>query len=347
MAREGAGGIAAGGQRASVGEQIGDQRWRHVPLALFTIPMSFVGLGLALRRAATTPSMPALAPDATARLADLVLLGSFLSLAIIFYALAHKLFRHPDQLRADLSHPVRICFAAALPMTLVLQAAAALPHMPGLAHALWLIGTVLYGTIAVWAVAVWQHRAPVDLAALNPIWFLPIVGHVLVAHCGAKLGYVETSWLVVGLSLPLWILVQTLLFYRNVFSSPLPPRLLPTLTIQIGPAPLIFLALAELQTGLDTLMRITFYAGVGTLLVLWLPRLPQFLRLPFAMPHWAFSFPFSALSASVLVYADRASSPGIWTAGLISLLVPLATTSTLLLATMKAWRKGAFAQPEP
>jgi tellurite resistance protein len=201
--------------------------------------------------------------------------------------------------------------------------------------------------VALGAVALWQHRAPIDIALLNPAWFLPIVGHVLVAHAGVQLGYVETSWLVVGLSTPLWILVQTLLFYRNVFAAPLPPRLLPTLTIQIGPAPLIFLALIELQPGLDAVMRIIFYAGIGLMLVLWLPRLPQFLRLPFALSHWSFSFPLSAMAASMLAFADRAGSPAMWSAATLFLILPVLTTSYALIATLRAWRHGVFAKPEP
>ena len=81
-------------------------------------------------------------------------------------------------------------------------------------------------------------------------------------------------------------------------------------------------------------------------LSLWLPRLPQMLSVPFAMPHWAFSFPLSALASATLAYAERAASPMLWQLGHLLLTVVAGLTAWLTVRTLQVWRAGTFARPE-
>lgn len=316
----------------------------HLPVALFTVPMALIGLALVGRRAATATGLGA-------PLAEAVLLLGVVVLVAVVAAYLAKLVRHPEAVLADWRHAVRLCLFAALPMAFVLLAVGLLPGAPGLALAVWLLGTLAYLLLLVAVTNAWMQRAPIDLVMLNPTWFLPIAGPVLIAHAGPRLGFVELSWLIVGASVLSWIALQALLFYRLVFLPQLPPRLQPSLAIQIGPAPLIFIGLCELGPGIEPLGRVLYNSGLAIALML-APRLimqamPFLSGAPFQMGWWAYSFPLSALGAATFLYAERTGSAAHVWIGLAIFLMAFAVTATLLLRTVRAAMHGALLRPEP
>jgi tellurite resistance protein len=315
----------------------------HLPPALFTVPMSFVGIALVGRRSEAALGWGGTIGEAAFWLA-------VASLAVVALAYIAKLGQHPAAVLADWRHPTRMCFLAAGPMTLVLIAVALLPANASAALATWLLGTALYLAVMIGATNAWMRRAPIELTMLNPVWFLPIAGPILIVHAGPRLGFVELSWLILSASVLAWIALQTLLFYRLVFMPPLPERLAPSQTIQIGPAPLIFIGLCELVPGLDGFGRILYNSGLAIAVML-APRLliqarPFLTWAQLQMGWWAYSFPLSALAAATFLYAERAGSPAHnWLGGAIFALV---TAITLVLAarTLQATFRGDLLKPE-
>ncbi|HQY48222.1 MAG TPA: hypothetical protein PLK52_10205, partial [Usitatibacteraceae bacterium] len=76
-----------------------------------------------------------------------------------------------------------------------------------------------------------------------------------------------------------------------------------------------------------------------------LTQLRRILALPFAVPHWAMSFPLAAFAALTL----RLGAPGSAIAGLGILALAAASLVILLLAiaTAKGLRDGTLLAPEP
>lgn len=327
---------------SEVADSVG-ARIAHLPPAVFTVPMSLAGVGLVGRRADE-----ALGWGSALSVLSLWLAAA--SLLVVAAAYVRKLVGHPAAALADWRHPVRMCHFAAAPMALLLLAVALLPIAPDAAHIVWILGTLIYVVLMIAATSAWLRRAPADLATLNPTWFLPIVGPVLIAHAGVRLGYTELCWLIVGATVLAWIALQALLFYRLVFLPQLPERLQPSLAIQIGPAPLIFIALCELAPGLDPLGRVIYNAGAAIACML-APRLvaqarPFLTLATFQMAWWAYSFPISALAAATFLYAERAGSA--WHARIAGGLyvIVIAVTAMLLVRTITAARRGELLRAE-
>ena len=93
---------------------------------------------------------------------------------------------------------------------------------------------------------------------------------------------------------------MTIVLYRLIFHEPLPARLTPTLFILLAPPSVGFIAYTHLIGGIDAFARILYYTALflGILLA---SNALRFLRLPFFISAWAYSFPLAALTLATLV----------------------------------------------
>ncbi len=63
---------------------------------------------------------------------------------------------------------------------------------------------------------------------MSPVWFIPVVGNILVPLAGVVHARRTRSRFFFSTGLIFWIVLQTLFFYRIFFHHPLPEKLLPT-----------------------------------------------------------------------------------------------------------------------
>jgi Tellurite resistance protein and related permeases len=140
----------------------------------------------------------------------------------------------------------------------------------------------------------------------------------------------------------------TLVMGRMLFvQPPLPERLMPTLCIFLAPPAVGFLSWM-LLTGqhadgrsIDWMGHALF--GVALFFAIFLAsQVPRFMRLPFYLSWWAFSFPVAAFTAACLVYSDFVSLPIIQ--GLAMLMVAF---STVLIVWLFVRTIVAVARQEP
>ncbi len=313
------------------------ERLAHLPLALFSTPLGIGGLGLSWREAAQGLGAPALIGEA------LLLLGALIWVLVAALHLG-RTARHPGAMAADLRHPVRAAFAGAATISLMISAGALGPYAPEAAGSLWLVAVAGHVLVAIWTVR-GLIEAPREPAALTPPMILPLVGNILAPIFGARLGFPELSWMMFGLGLLLWVMLQPLLLLRVATGPTLPPRLRPTLGIFLAPPAVGALALASLTDGfgpgpLAALGLAVFFAGVL------LSIAPGLMRTPFAMSWWGVTFP-SAAFATALQAAARAH-PAPWQAPLLWLVL-LGTTGIIgavALRTLRAALNGELLQPE-
>jgi tellurite resistance protein len=198
-------------------------------------------------------------------------------------------------------------------------------------------------TLAV--VSSWIGHRPFETPHLNPAWFIPAVGNVIVPVAGVPLGYVEVSWFFFSVGMVFWVILMTLIFNRLIFHNPLPERLLPTKVILIAPPAVGFIAYTRLTEGLDPFARILFYAAVLFALLM-VVGLPKFARIGFALSWWAYSFPIAAFTIATFLYAEKAASvPHLYAAyGLTGVLVTV--IALLVAATARAIARGDVCKPE-
>jgi tellurite resistance protein len=174
-----------------------------------------------------------------------------------------------------------------------------------------------------------------DIRHSNPAWFIPVVGNILVPLTGVPLGFVEISWFFFAIGIGFWVVLFTIVFYRIVFHDQMPAKFMPTLFILIAPPSIGFISYVGLIDGIDPFARILYYFGLFLgLLVLTMTR--QFLRVPFAVSWWAYTFPLDALTIATLEYHERTGADGMtpvcWLALVLTTLVVLAVLGRTLAA---------------
>ena len=310
----------------------------HFPITFFAVVMGLSGVGLAVRAAGHAFGW-GIAPDPVA----LVIVGAvFVAIALAY---AVKWMRFPAAVSGEWNHPVRLSFFPAVTISLLLLAALALPVHRGLAHVLWLVGAGGQFALTLAVVSGWIGARSFQMGALNPAWFIPAVGNVVVPLAGPALGHVDLSWYFMSVGLVFWLILMALVFNRLIFHDPLPARLQPTLVILIAPPAVGFMAWMRLTGEIDVFARLLLnIAWFFTALVA--IQLPRIVRLPFAMSFWALSFPIAAVTIATLTYATELQHPGLLWLGGVLFAVLLVVIAGLLIRTVRGLKSGELLLPE-
>lgn len=313
-------------------------RIAHYPVTFFAVGMGMMGLTLAMRAAEHAYSLSNAASTGTLMLAVVMLVA----VAIGYSA---KVLNHFADVKAEWNHPVRIAFFPAISISLLLLSAALFDQMPNAAHLVWLSATALQGVLALSVIGAWIGHRPFQQGQLTPAWFIPAVGNVIVPLAGARLGYMEASWLFFSGGLIFWLVLLTLVMNRLMFHDPLPGRMVPTLMILVAPPAVAFTGWLRMTGEVGHFGHFLLsVAYVFALLVA--TQLPKFRTMPFALSWWALSFPLAALSIASFGYAEIIGSVAHRHIGLGLLALLLAVVVGLIVRTALAIRAGAICVPE-
>jgi tellurite resistance protein len=293
----------------------------HFPVVLFATVMGVAGVTLVWQRGATLLDLPVLPGRVLA----------FVSVALYALLLAiylTKLLRYPRAVRAEFRHPVRLAFFPALSIGMLLSATVLVHVYPPVSFWLWSLGALAQLAFILVVLSLWIGQTHWEPTHINPAWFIPIVGNVVVPLAGVEHGELEISWFFFSVGIVFWLVLKSIMFYRFFFHHPLPERLLPTLAILLAPPAVGFLAYMQLNHGaLDGVARVLYYMAVFTFLLL-LGQVVRWWRLRFFLSWWAYSFPLAAFTVATGVMAVRLDSPllagaALGLTGLCSLLVLL------------------------
>jgi len=267
-----------------------NNRLVNFPVSFFSSVMGLAGLTIAWQRAERLFGV-----NVSAWLLALTI-GVFLVLAGFYAA---KWLRHPQAVAKEFQHPVRLNFFPTLSISLLLLSVAFLPHSTALSLYLWVGGASLHLLFTLVVMSIWIHHTKFEITHINPAWFIPVVGNIIVPIAGTAHGFVEISWFFFSIGLVFWLVLLTLVFYRVIFHAPLPQRLVPTLFILIAPPAVGFISYAELTSSLDPFARVLYYVALFLTLLL-ATQVRLFARLKFALSWWAYSFPLAAMTLATL-----------------------------------------------
>lgn len=276
-------------------------RLQHFPVSWFAMVMGLSGLTIALHRAETVFNL-AIQPSLAALVFTITV---FLALAGLYLL---KAVRYPQQVKGEFNHPVKLNFAPTMSIGLILISIALLPHSKTLSLAVWTLGVALHLVFTLYVLATWIHHTHFEINHMNPAWFIPIVGNILVPIAGVQHGFTELSWFFFSIGLVFWLVLLAIIFNRMFFHNPLPGKLLPTLFILIAPPAVGFLSWMQLTGELDAFARILYYSALFLTLMLF-TQAPRFLKLPFALSWWAYSFPMAAITIATLGMYQLLGSP--------------------------------------
>lgn len=267
----------------------------HFPVPLFASVMGTTGLAIAWQKAHAVLGAPAVVGDVIRVLATML----FVLLAVAY---ALKWLRHRQAALAESRHPVRINFVSTISIGMLLLSTSWLAVVPRLASAAWMLAALLHLALTLRTISSWIHHAHYDIKHVNPAWFIPVVGNIIVPIAGVKIASPELSWFFFSIGIVFWGILLTIVMVRLFFHEPLPVRMAPTMFILLAPPSVGFVAWTELVGGVDAFGRILFYIALFLALVLASNAL-RFIRLPFFISSWAYSFPLAALTiASITMF---------------------------------------------
>ena len=314
-------------------------RLRYLPVSIFAIIMGLSGVTLVLRRLEHDAGGPAVA--------SLVALTLTLLLAVFLgFLYLRKCLRYPDAVAEEWHHPVRISFFPAMTISLILLGTLLQPLLAPVALALWSVGVAGHLLLSLGVIGSWISHREFVYAQLNPAWFIPAVGNVLVPVAGVPFGLVELSWFFFSVGILFWLVLLTLVFNRLIFHGPIPARLLPTLAILIAPPAVGLISWVRLTGEIGVTGRFLYSIALLFLLVV-ATQARALVRLPFSLAWWAYSFPLAAFVLSSFLFAEREPDAGIhallgWLGtGLLALVLVV-----LVWQTFRAVARDAICQPE-
>lgn len=273
----------------------------HFPVPFFAVSMGLAGFTLAIHGAETALKLGH-------GISHAMFWATLTIFAVIAATYAAKALLHPKAVLAEWHHPVRLSFFPAMSISLLLLGTAALQVDPALAPLFWLPGASLQFVLTLAVISGWISARAFQTGALNPGWFIPAVGNVIVPIAGVQLGYGEVSWYFLSVGLLFWIVLLTLVMNRLMFHDPMPGRLQPSLVILIAPPAVAFVAWVRMHDGqVDEFARILLNAAYFFTLLVAL-QLPRILKLPFVVSFWALGFPFAAITIASFLFARSTGS---------------------------------------
>ncbi len=324
----------------AAGKKETTNRLEYFPINIFALTMGLGGFGIATHKLETVQGWTNTLSTAAIAFAS----GLFVLLLLIYLL---KIIKYPAAVKAEWNHPIKLSFFPAVSISMLILSICFLGINRQISFGLWSLGTLLQLITAFAVIRFWMRKSHFKEQHLNPAWFIPAVGNILVPIAGVSHGFHETSWFFFSFGLLFWIILQTIIFNRLIFHTPMPEKLLPTLFILIAPPAVGFLSYTTLTgaTAIDGFAHFLFYAGVLFFLLL-STKINLLVKLKFGLPWWAYSFPMAALTLATFKFFELTGLASMKTAGLVLYTILAALIAILLLNTLKAVMRGKICVPE-
>ncbi len=313
-------------------------RLAHMPVSFFAVVMGLAGLTIAWEVAERLLPM--------GEWVSCVLLpvsGTVFLVLSLLYGL--KLIRFRDAVAADLHHPVKLSFFPAFSIGLLLLSVATLGPAPVLSKWLWLTGAALHLAFTLHVLGAWINHTHFEIHHMNPSWFIPVVGNVVVPVAGVTHGFVETSWFFFSVGMLFWLVLLVIVLYRIIFHPPLPEKLVPTLFILVAPPAVGFIAYTKLAADLDAFARVLYYSGLFLTLLLF-TQFRRFARLKFFLSWWAYSFPLAAITIATFLMHELSGVRALMGLAVILLGILTLVIAALITLTVASIRRGEICVAE-
>jgi tellurite resistance protein len=276
-------------------------RLQNFPVAWFAMIMGLGGLTVAWLRAEEILALPfSISPWLL-----LLSTGLFVLLAVLY---SIKVVKYREAVAAEWGHPVKMNFVPTASIALILLSIAWLPTSAPYSKLLWIAGTALHLVLTLHVITQWMHHTKFEITHLNPAWFIPVVGNILVPIAGVQHAPIELSWFFFSVGLTFWPVLLAIIFNRVIFHGSLPERLMPTLFILIAPPAVGFLSYVKLTGEVDAFARVLYYAALFFTILL-IAQLRWFARLKFFLSWWAYSFPLAAITIASLAMFQHTGDP--------------------------------------
>jgi len=270
-------------------------RLRNFPISFLAICLGLIGFTLAWQKAEEILLL-------SFSISNYLLYFSLGVIAVVLFIYILKIFRYPAAVRAEFNHPIKLNFYPILAKLFLITSLIYLSIDMNISRYLWWIGVIVQAIFTIIILSAWIRHDKYDIHHMNPSWFIPVVGCLIIPIAGIRHFSPELSWFFFSIGFFWWFILTTLVFNRIFFHNPIQDKLLPTLFILFAPPAIGFIALTKLLGELNIFGNMLYYiAAFLFILIMFQGR--RLFRLKFDIPWWAYSFPLDALViATLLMY---------------------------------------------
>ncbi|PAU71973.1 SLAC1 anion channel family protein [Vreelandella alkaliphila] len=276
-------------------------RLQNFPISWFSLIMGMTGFTIAWHRAESLLNI-------TIKISPILLTTTLVTFFVLLTLYITKIAKYPSQVKSEFSHPIKLNFFPTISIGLILLSIAFLPYSNRVSFILWSVGVVLHLGFTLYILSAWLHQTHFEVTHINPAWFIPVVGNILVPIAGIEHASPEISWFFFSIGLIFWGVLLTIIFYRMFFHQPLPAKLLPTLFILIAPPAVGSIAWFQLVGEINAFGRILYYIALFLTLML-LTQTTRFIKLDFFLSWWAYSFPIAAITIASFLMFEQLQLP--------------------------------------
>ncbi|MBN1300057.1 MAG: SLAC1 anion channel family protein [Melioribacteraceae bacterium] len=271
------------------------KRLEHFTVSFFSIFLGLGGFSLLMQKAENLMRFPFAVSN--------YLFGFtvFLYVLVLILFLV-RMYKFPKAVNKEYHHPIKVNFFATISIAPVIFSIFLIDLMPATSKYLLIAGSSLHLFFTLSVISAWTKKNSFLREHLNPAWFIPIVGNILIPVAGTAHFHKDISWFFFSIGIIYWIILYTIIQNRIIFHKILPEKLRPTLFIFIAPPAIGFIAYVKLTGNVDSFARILYFFSLFLFIKL-IFQLKLLLKLKFYLSWWAFSFPLAALGlASSLMF---------------------------------------------
>ena len=272
-------------------------RLKNFPISFLAICLGLIGFTLAWLKAEQILKFPF-------SISTYLLYFTLFVMGVVFLIYTSKIIIYPKEVKKEFNHPIKINFYPILAKLFLITSLIYLTVNMSVSKYLWWGGVIIQSIFTIIIMSAWISHAKFELHHINPSWFIPVVGAIIVPIAGVQHFSPELSWFFFSMGLFWWLILTILVFYRIIFHNPIPKKLIPTMFILFAPPIIGFIALTKLLGGLNPFGNMLYYFGLF-LFILIMFQVKMFIKLKFNLPWWAYSFPLDALAiGTLLMYAE-------------------------------------------
>ena len=266
------------------------------PIQLFAVIMGISGLTIAFAKAYHFLNAPYFIYE------GLLFIDAILFF-LIFTFYVYKWLKYPEEVKKEFKHPIKSSFTVTISISFLLVSIAYYDYAPTISIGFWYIGAMLQLYLSLYVIELWITNDFKE-THINPAWFIPIVGNVLVPVVGVDAAPIFVSIFFFAMGIFFWLVLFTMVMYRIIFHHPLAKKLLPTLFILIAPPAVGFISYFRISFGSIDMFSMILYSIALVTFMLLLFAIKIFDFKEFFISWWAYTFPLAAITiATILLYS--------------------------------------------
>lgn len=268
---------------------------RYFPIALFASVMGLAGTTHAIKQYETMYNLMNL-------VSTLLFILTLLIFVIVLGIFLYRVVKYTEEIKAELKHPVKMNFFGAIAISFLMVGLIFIDVNETISLITWTIGAIIQLVLTLVILTNLMWKLSLEIGQFNPVWFIPIVGNIVVPLAGVHHVGIEINIFYFSLGIIFSIIYYTLFVNRMFFGGPLPKMLRPTVFILLAPPAIGFMSYVKIFEEANAFAYIlygfAFYLGL-----LLIYQMKYYLQVPFFVSWWAMLFPTAAITnATFMMY---------------------------------------------